>query len=151
MILAVIPLECPIVKIIATRYLVDLMIEFIGASEARSLTGNYHVRVAATRGLASAMPNCGIGFSSICIYRNAVFTGSLDLKRQVRRIHFEAVVVVEMPYSHNDGTLRQFQLGGAIVEIKQGETGFRIHADRSRAGLQFSTRIFVGPQIITRS
>ena len=93
----------------------------------------------------------GIGFSSVGIHVNAIFTGALDLKRQIRRVYFEMIFVIQMAHPHENGTLGQLELSGAVIEIKECHTRFRIHPDRCRAGLQFSSRILVRPQIVAGS
>jgi hypothetical protein len=130
-----IALECKAVEIVTIGYLVDLMIQLVSAREFSELPSNYVVRVPATRRLASATPDSGIGFSSIGVHVNAIFTGTLDLKRQIRGVYFEVIVVIQMSHSHENGTLGQLQLRGSVIEIKERHTGFRIHPDRCRAGL----------------
>ncbi len=44
----------------------------------------------------------------------------------------------------------RLQLGGAVVEIQDGNTGFRINANRGRAKLHFRPGILVSPQIVAR-
>jgi hypothetical protein len=127
MILALITIESPFIEIIAIGDLFNVMIQLVGASKARSLIGNHDVRVSATSRLSSAVPNRRIRFVSIRSHVNAIFTSALDLEGQVWSIHFEMIFIVEVPDSHNDGPLRQLQLGCAVIEIKEGEASFRIH------------------------
>ena len=102
MVFTSIALECELVEIVAIRYLVDLMIQLITASEASSLAGNYDVRGSAAGGLPTAMPNCRIGFTSVGTDIDAIFPGALDLEGQIRCIYFELIVVIQMPNSHDD-------------------------------------------------
>jgi hypothetical protein len=127
MILALITVESPFIEIIAIGDLFNVMIQLIGASKARSLIGNHDVRVSAASGFASAMPNRRIGFVSICRHIDTIFTGALNLEGQVWSIHFEMIFIVEVPDSYNDGTLRQLQLGCTVIELQEGDAGFRIH------------------------
>jgi hypothetical protein len=127
MILALITVERPFIEIIAISDLFNVMIQLVGASKARSLIGNHDIRVSTTSRLASAMPNRRIGFVSIRSHVNAVFTCALDLEGQVWSVYFEMILIVEVPDSHNDGTLRQLQLGCTVIELKKGEASFRIH------------------------
>jgi hypothetical protein len=146
-----IALECKVVEIVTIGYLVDLMIQLVSAREFSELPSNYVVRVSATRRLASATPNSGTGFSSIGVHIDAIFTSALDLKRQIRRVDFEVIVVIQMSHSHDNGTLGQLQLRGSVIEIKECHTRCRIHPDRCRAGLQLGSRILVSPQIVAGS
>jgi len=151
MIFPLIALECKVVEIVAIRYLVDLMIQLVSTRESSELPSNYDIRVSATRRLAAATPHSGISFSSIRVHIDAIFTGALDLKRQIRRVYFEMIFVIQMPHPHENGTLGQLELSGSVIEIKECHTRFRIHPDRCRAALQFSSRILVSPQIVTGS
>ena len=151
MIFPLIPLECKVVEIVAIGYLVDLVIQLVSTRELGELPGNYIVRVSATRRLAAPTPDSGIGFSSIGVHVKAIFTGALDLKRQIRRVYFEVIVVIQMSHPHENGSLRELQLSGSVIEIKECHTRFRIHTDRCRAGLQLGSRILVSPQIVTGS
>ncbi len=150
MVFAFVALECKVVEIVAIGYLVDLVIQLVRTRKAGQLICNHYVRISAASGLAAAIPNPGIGFSPIRIHINAIFPSALDLKRQIWRIYFEVIFVIEVPYSYDDGTLGQLQLGRPVIEIKKGHTRFRIHAYRSRASLQFRSRILVSPQIVAR-
>jgi len=44
-------------------------------------------------------------------------------------VYLELIFVIDVPYSHNDGTLGELQLSYAIIEFKHCETGFRIDAN----------------------
>ena len=151
MIFPLIALECKVIEIVAIGHLVDLMIQLVSTREFGELPSNDVVRVSATRRLAAPTPDSGIGFSSVGIHINPIFTGALDLKRQVRRIYFEMIFVIQMSHPHENGALGQLELSGSIIEIKECHTRFRIHADRCRAALQFSSRILVSPQIVAGS
>src|SRR5580692_9717642 len=151
MIFPLIPLERKVVEIVAIRYLVDLMIQLVSTREFGELPRNYVVRVSATRRLAAPTPDSGIGFRSVGIHVNAIFTGALDLKRQIRRVYFEMIFVIQMSHPQENGTLGQLELSGSVIEIKECDTRFRIHPNRCRATLQFSSRILVSPQIVTGS
>jgi len=107
MVLTLIALKCEVVEIVAIGYLVDLMIQLISAGEPGSLAGNHIVRRSAASRFPSAMPNRGIGFTSIGTHINEIFPSALNLKSQIRRIDFELIFVIEVPYAHNDGTLGQ--------------------------------------------
>src|SRR5580704_13567813 len=98
-------LECEVVEIVAIRDLVDFMIQLITAREASLLSSNYSVRGSAASGFPAAVPDCGIGFISVCAHIDAIFAGALNLKRKIGRIDFELILVIEMPYAHDDGTL----------------------------------------------
>ncbi len=148
MIFTLVAIECELVKIVIGGHLVDFVIQLISTREPGSLTRNHVVRVPAASGFAATTPNRGIGLASIGIHINPIFAVTLYLKCQIRRVDFEVIFIVEVPHADDNGPLRQLQLGGVVIDIKKCNAGFRIHANRSRTGLQFSPRILVSPQVV---
>jgi hypothetical protein len=123
----------------------------VRAREACALSSNHQVRRAATGGFGATVPDGGIGFIPVGAHVDPIITGALNLEREVRRIDFELVFIIEMADAHDDRALGQLYLGGAIVEIQECDAGLRIHANRGRACLQFSPGILVSPQIVAGS
>ena len=75
------------------------------------------------------MPDRGIGFISIGAHIDSILAGALNLERQIWRIDFELVFIIEMAYAHDDRALGQLYLRGPIVEIQERDASLGIHAN----------------------
>ena len=161
-ILAAVAVHRPAVEAIVAREPINFVVEWLvilrvvtlgvvascAAVKNGLLIGHDGVVVAATERFAAAVENLDGGGAALCVDIHAVFTDVLNLEREVRSVHLDHVVIVEMADIQNHGPLRQTQLGRAIIEIEKREAGLAADADGRRSHMQFAARVAVGPQIV---
>jgi len=82
------------------------------------------------------------------IYFDPVFAGLPEGEREIRRIDFEHLVRIESTNADIQRTLRQLQLGDAVVEIENGYAGAGVHANHGAADLYFGPCTRIGPQAV---
>src|SRR5579863_2006093 len=97
--------ECEVIEVVLVGNLIDLMIELVSAGKTRALTGHYIVRGSAARAFTAAVPYGRIAFAAVRVHIETVFTGSLNLKSQVRSIDFEMIIIIKVAYAHDNRTL----------------------------------------------
>src|SRR6266576_469603 len=121
----------------------------IRAGNVRIFT-RIHVEVAAAAcGLAFSFTHGEVRGLAVGIDVEAVFTGALHRKREVRRVDFEGIAAVKSSNVDAQRTLRELNLHGAVVNVQKRNSGFTRETDLCAANVQLATRIPVGPEIVT--
>ncbi len=112
------------------------------------LAGHDGVRISAAGDFAATAKDANIRHVPIAVDVDPVFASVLQIERQVRSVHFDDIVVIEMANPKNDRACGQPQLRGAVVKFEEGDTGFRSQAYRGRTDMHFSARAQVTPKIV---
>jgi hypothetical protein len=86
---------------------------------------------------------------TIAVRFDAVVTGTHQRNRDVRGVHFEALVFAQIPDADVDGALGKTELRDAVIEVENGERRAGVHADGGRTHVQFGLRAGVRPQVVT--
>ena len=97
------------------------------------------------------MPDVGNGPASVLANVDPVFARLEHGKRNVRRIDFVRIFIVQMPHSQDYRSLCQANLCGVVIEREESDSGLRAQADRGGTNVHFGARIFVSPQIVARN
>src|SRR5579864_8043656 len=120
----------------------------IASSERRGLIGNHRICKSTASDAAAAVPDGGDGLISILAHVDAVLAGLQQAEGYVWSIDLVVVIVVDVTHAHDQRTLRQADLRGAVVEGEKSDSGLGAQTDCRRTDVNFRAGIFVGPQII---
>src|SRR5882672_2414982 len=150
MLFAIVTRTGPVVESVRALGASHIEPQRIRAGNVRILTRVQVEVAAAASGLAFSFTHGQVRGLAVGIDVEAVFPGALHRERQVWRIDFEGIAAVESSNVDAQRTLRKLNLHGAVVKVQKRNAGFTRETNRRAANVQLATRIFVGPEIVTR-
>ncbi len=104
----------------------------------------------ASGGFASSLTHGNVCVLALGIDVKAVIAGAIHGERQIRRINFKGIAVIQSAQVDVQRTLGKLNLYGAVVKIQEGNAGFTGKTQGRAANVQLAARIPVGPEIVTR-
>ena len=139
----------PLIQAIRRRRLSDSGLDVvIGAVEHAALARLEIVGLAAGCDLAFAADNGNAGGVAVFVYVDPESAGLGDVENRIRGVHFVHVTFANFADTKIDSTFSDAHLGDSLVEIEEGKSGHAAEMNGDHAGLEFSARIFVGPELI---
>src|SRR5450759_3908402 len=88
------------------------------------------------------------GQVAVAIHREAVFASAQQGDGGIGSIHLKGLALAESAQADMQGAAGERELHHAVVEIEDGERGFRPHAQGGGAHVEFGAGIAVGPQVV---
>ena len=80
--------------------------------------------------MAAAVPGCNLSPASVLAHIHSIFPGLQQSKRNVRRVYLIGVVVVHMPNTNNERSLREPNLSGIVVQPQKRNPSLRSQPNR---------------------
>ncbi len=130
-IFALIAVEGPAIKIIATGNLAKIVIQMIGTGEGGALPGDDGVGETAARNLAASVPYGQFSSIAIGIHIDAELAGLEHGEGDVGRVDLISIFVVYMQDADDQRTLRQANLSGVVTDLKQCDPSLGTQAECS--------------------
>src|SRR3954466_8428773 len=105
-----IAVEGPGSEVITLRELINVVVELFATSEAGILPADHRVGVTTSGDFAASTEYADIRLIAIIADVNPVFAVALQIERQVRRVDFVSVSIIEMAQANDYAALRNFEL-----------------------------------------
>ena len=149
MIVGLIAIERPVVKSIVLGKLAVIVVQLIGAGEGRMLTSNHRIRRITADGLAAPAPRDYLAAIAVGVHIDEVLSRLHDGERQVGRVDFIGILIVDVAHTDDQRSLRQTNLCCPVARFEQGNRSVCAEAERGRSEVNLGARIFIGPETVT--
>src|ERR1700674_5744503 len=141
----------PAVEAVRTGSLVNNVVDVVRASKFPALTGVHFIGLAAGGNFPFAANHRHAGGIAGFIYINAKCPSLLHGESQIRSVNFVEVALAQFTDAEVDAAFGEAHLRDALVKVQEGESCHTAEMDGGCAGLQFSSRIFVRPELVADS
>ena len=143
-----VPIESPAVEFVRRSELQQFVVAQAGAGKAVTLSLAYDIGDALAVNIGLAPQRSDRRRVAGRIDLNAIFARLADCQCEIRCIDFIELIAVHLTHTEIEHSLRELDLGDAIVQVENGGAGRSAHAHPCFSELQLGTRSGVGPDAI---
>ena len=140
----------PIVELIRIAKLIHLGVQIVRPTERAARSGLQRIALPIPGRFALAFSNRDHGVGAVCARLHPITARLVDRERQIRRVDFENIVLVQFPHANVDRARRKLDLNRVIIQIQKREAGIGIQTNHCRPQLQLGARILIRPELVAR-
>src|SRR6266849_3329446 len=140
----------PLIEIVAIPDAFDIGVQLVYAAEIRGFTGANRISRTAAGHFALTVANRDQGSVTIFVNVNAIRPGPQDIERQVWRVNFEGLILIQAPDAQVQRAFGQTNLHDVVVQIQKRKTSLRAQPQRIRIDAYFDAAILIGPEFVAR-
>ena len=138
----------PGIECVGIADLLHVGVERVGAAEVADLSTAQRVTLPVARGFTIAGAHADRRGVAIFTGFDAVVAGLEGREREIGRVDFEVIVVIQPANGDVDHAGGELDLNGVVIEVEEGESGHGRKPDNGGTELNFGARVYISPEFV---